>query len=84
MQAFLTIAGKRMCADPDIEATKQQISDVVRRGGGFVSFQSPEGKIDVLITQATVITVHYREEELVAAGASGIEHVFPDFDDYGI
>lgn len=85
MQAFFTIAGRRMCADPDVEATKQRILDVVAAGGGFVSFRSPSGDVDVLITSATAVTAEYKEEEeLPAAGASGVDYFFPAFDDYGL
>jgi hypothetical protein len=85
----LTIGGRRLIPIVDIEETKRQITDAVRRGGGFVTLASASRIVEVMITPATPITVEHAlddepDEAFAAAGASQLEEIFPSFDSYGI
>ncbi|MDR6972717.1 hypothetical protein [Leifsonia shinshuensis] len=72
--------------DENLEAARDQIVQLVRSGGGFLTVTTGAGMVDVLLSPGMDLRIVHRQEtsEYEAAGAVGAEFVFPSFDEYGL
>lgn len=92
---FFTIGGRRVAEiDGDVQRVRQDVTDAIRSGGGYVPLPSPDGVFHVLVSpgfHTSIETVQDAPEEpepdSTVAGAATVEAVYPatdDFDEWGI